>query len=271
MLTTHRPEKAPLLLLLLLLFQPVLAQDWAREQLESSPRHIESVKVRHGERVVNTLVIYPERPDKAMAVLVIHEIFGLSDWARLQADQLAEAGYIAVVPDLLSGMAPGGKGTDGFADSNAVRGAVRELPPDQVTADLKAVSDYALKLPACNGKLVVGGFCWGGSQSFRFATNSDQISAAFVFYGTGPDNDEELKRIKVPVYGFYAENDARVNATLEATTASMKKLGKTFSPEVYQGAGHGFMRAGVAPDASAENAKARNMAWTRWLELLESL
>lgn len=163
------------------------AQDWARKKLEQSSRHGEWVKVKHGQREVQAFVVYPEVKDKAMAVVVIHEIFGLTDWVRLVADQLAEAGYIAIAPDLLSGMAPKGGGSDELGSGDAVRKTIMSLPAKQVTADLNAVAAYVSKLPACNGKVAVAGFCWGGSQSFRFATNNKDLKAAFVFYGTGPD------------------------------------------------------------------------------------
>jgi len=249
----------------------VSAQDWAKARLEKSPRHLEWVKVKHDNREVNCFIAYPEVKDKATAVVVIHEIFGLTDWVREVTDQLAEAGYIAIAPDLLSGAAPGGGGTAELGGVEAVRKAIFALPPDQITADLNAVADYVSKLPAANGKVAVGGFCWGGSQSFRYATNNKDLKAAFVFYGTGPESEQDIARIQCPVYGFYGGNDARVTATVAKSTELMKKAGKTYQPVEYEGAGHGFMRAGEAPDASAENKKARTEAWKRWLELLKQL
>src|SRR5437867_393606 len=192
----------------------VTAQEWAKGRLEKSPRHLEWKKLKHGNRELNCFIAYPEVKEKATTVLVIHEIFGLSDWVRGVTDQLAEAGYIAIAPDLLSGAAPGGGGTSELGSGDAVRKAISSLPPDQVTADLNAVVAYVSKLPASNGKVVVGGFCWGGGQTFRFATNNKSVKAAFVFYGTGPENDREIARINCPVYGFYGGNDARVNATI---------------------------------------------------------
>src|SRR5437660_6960264 len=147
------------------------AQEWAKPRLEKSPRHLEWVKVKHGAREVNSFIAFPEVKSKATAVIVIHEIFGLTDWVRGVADQLAEAGYIAIAPDLLSGAAPGGGGTAELGGGDAVRKAISSLPASQVTADLKAVTEYVSHLPACNGKVTVGGFCWGGGQSFRFATD----------------------------------------------------------------------------------------------------
>lgn len=249
----------------------VRAQDWAKERLEKSPRHLEWVKVKHGNREVSCFIAYPEVKDKATAVVVIHEIFGLTDWVRGVADQLAEAGYIAIAPDLLSGSAPGGGGTAELGGGDAVRKAISSLSPDQVTADLNAATKYVSELPACNGKVAVGGFCWGGGQSFRFATNNKDLKAAFVFYGGGPEDSSAIARIQAPVYGFYGGNDNRVNATIPKSEELMKKAGKTFEPVVYEGAGHGFMRAGEAPDTNAANKKAREEAWKRWKDLLKRI
>ncbi len=247
------------------------AQDWAKTRLDGkSPRHQEWVKVKQGKRDVESFITYPEVKDKATAVVVIHEIFGMTDWVRSVTDQLAEAGYIAIAPDLLSGMATNGGGTAELGSSNVGR-AIQSLPPDQITADLNAVVDYVSKLPACNGKVVVAGFCWGGGQSFRFATDNKSIKAALVFYGT-PPAEAALTRINCPVYGFYAENDARVTATVPQSTELMKKASKTYEPVTYPGAGHGFMRAGEDPANTVEaNKKARDEAWKRWQDLLKKI
>jgi carboxymethylenebutenolidase len=253
-------------LLILVALPAASAQDWAKERVEKSPRHREWVTVKHDGRSVETFVVYPESKDKRPVVLVIHEIFGMTDWVQELADEIAEAGYIAVAPDLLSGMAPNGGRSKDLAQSAAIE-AIQKLNPDQITADLNAAADYGRKLPASNGKLFVGGFCWGGSQTFRFATNRPDLAEAFVFYCSGPDKDA-MTRIKAPVYGFYAGNDARIGATIPDTIANMKAAGKAYDPVTYEGAGHGFMRAGEAPDASDANKKARADAWVRWKSLL---
>lgn len=248
-----------------------LAQDPALQRLNDSPRHHEWVGIKHGDRTVQTFVVFPEVQDKVAAVLIIHENRGLNDWARAVADHVAEAGYIAVAPDLLSGMAPGSGKTSDFANANAARDAIYQLPPDQVTKDLQAVADYAAKLSACNGKLAVAGFCWGGSQSFRFATNRSTLAAAYVFYGTAPTDPNELKKVGCPVYGFYGGSDARVTSTVEKTAEQMKEAGKAFEPVVYEGAGHAFMRSGERADPDSPNRKAHDAAWRRWLGLLKKL
>ena len=247
---------------------PALAQEWAREGLNKSPRHGEWVTIKNGDRSIQAFVVYPERKDKAPAVVVIHEIYGLSDWVRSVADQLAANGYIAIAPDLLSGMGPKGGGTSDFPDQTAVVDAIRKLNPDTVTADLNATADYVKKLPAANGKVAVAGFCWGGGQSFRFATNRPDLAAAFVFYGQPPD---DVTKIKGPVYGFYAGNDARIDATIPATQDAMKKAGKKYDPVTYDGAGHGFMRAGQDPAGKDADKKAHDDGWKRWLDLLKAI
>jgi carboxymethylenebutenolidase len=251
-----------LLLSLALLLPALHAQDWAKQKLEKSSRHREWVKVQHDGRSVDAYIVYPEVSKKAPVVLVIHEIFGLSDWAQVAADEFAAAGYIAIAPDLLSGKGPNGGGTKTM-DSNMVGQAIRDLPADQITADLNAAADYALKQPAANGNLYVAGFCYGGGQSFRYATNRPDLKAAFVFYGTPPADG--LDRIKAPVYGFYGGNDARVTATVDPTKEKMKAAGKKYDPVVYEGAGHGFMRGGEDPTTQAPShpadIKARDEAW----------
>src|SRR5215469_1903279 len=263
--------KRTLLFILAVVFTlSATAQDWAKARLENSPRHHEWVKVKHDGREVNCYITYPEVKDRAPVIIVIHEIFGLTDWARGVTDQLAEAGYIAIAPDLLSGLAPGGGGTAELGSSDSATKLVSGLPPAQVTADLNAVADYASKLPAANGKIAVVGFCWGGGQSFRYSTNNRELKAAFVFYGTPPE-EADMARINCPVYGFYAGNDARVTKTVPKTTELMKGKNKIFEPVIYEGAGHGFMRAGEAPDASPANKKARDEAWIRLKDVLKKL
>jgi carboxymethylenebutenolidase len=260
------------LLLSLALLSPALhAQEWAKQKLEKSTRHREWVKVQHDGRNVDAYIVYPEVSTKAPVVLVIHEIFGLSDWAQLAADEFAAAGYIAIAPDLLSGKGPNGGGTKTM-DSNMVGQAIRDLPADQITADLNASADYALKQPSANGNLYVAGFCYGGSQSFRYATNRPTLKAAFVFYGAAP-TDDSINRIKAPVYGFYGGNDARVTATVEPTKEKMKAAGKTYDPVIYEGAGHGFMRGGEDPTSTAAthaaDVKARDAAWAKMKPLIK--
>jgi carboxymethylenebutenolidase len=240
------------------------AQDWAKARLEKSSRHGEWVEFKSGERNIKAFVVYPERKDKAPVVLVIHEIFGLTDWVRGVCDQLAENGVIAIAPDLLSGQT--------YADIDGARKAISALPKEQVKADLNATAEYAAsKIPAANGSLAVCGFCWGGGWAFGYASMNPKLKAAYSFYGVAVDNAEDAAKIPCPVYGFNAEKDERVNATIPKAEELMKAAGKKYEPIIYKGAGHGFMRDGESPTGSPENKKARDDAWARWKKLLAEL
>ena len=234
------------------------AEETAKQRLNASPRHGEYAKVDVRGTPVRTWVVYPERKERAPVVIVIHEIFGLTDWIRAVADQLAADGFIAVAPDLLSGKGPGGGGTDAFASRDDAVKAVSALPRDEVLARLDAVRTWALALPAAAPRSATIGFCWGGGTSFAYAVAQPTLDAAVVYYGTSPD-PATLESVKAPVLGLYGGNDARVNATIEPTKAKMKELRKSYEPHVFDGAGHGFLRAQDGADGA--NLKAAKEAW----------
>ncbi len=240
-------------------------KDFGKERLNSSPRHGEWVDIKSGNRTIKAFVVYPERKDKSPVVLVIHEIFGLTDWVRSLCDELAENGVIAIAPDLLSGQK--------FEDGDGAGKAISALPKEQIKADLDATSDYALKIPACNGTLAVCGFCRGGEWTFTYANENPKLKAAYSFYGTAPDDSSKVVNIPCPVYGFYGENDERVNATIPKAEELMKAAGKKYEPVIYKGAGHGFMRSGEPnnPNVREGDKKARDDAWARWKTLLKQL
>jgi carboxymethylenebutenolidase len=245
------------------------AEDAAKARLSSSPRHGEfvDVKVAGLDTPIRTWVSYPERKGKAPVVIVIHEVFGLTDWIRGVADQLARDGFIAVAPDLISGLGPNKGGTDSVSTRDDVVKLVRSLTPDDTTKRLDAVRAYALALPAAAKKSATIGFCWGGSASFTYASNQPELNAAVVYYGGSPDA-AALARIKAPVEGHYGADDARVNATIPPAEAEMKKLGKTYHPHLYDGAGHGFLRGQSLREGA--NWKATQAAWPRTITFLRA-
>src|SRR3954471_2918793 len=240
----------------------------AKERLNKTPRHGEFVDITvPGAKVpLKSFIVYPEVKDKAPVVIVISEIYGLSDWIRSVADQLAAEGFIAIAPDLISGMGPNGGGTDSFANRDDVVKAIRGLKNEQVAADLMAVHDYGMNLPAASGKFASIGFCWGGGVSFTYATRDPRLGAAIVYYGTSPANSDDYQNIKAPVQGHYGGNDARVNATIPPAKENMSKLNKTYDPHIYDGAGHGFLRAQSQSEA---NAKAAKEAWPATIAFLK--
>jgi len=232
----------------------------AKAALDKSPRHGEWVDIAvPGAKVpLRSYIVYPERPDKAPVVVVIHEIFGESDWIRSVADQLAADGFIAIAPDMLSGHGKDGGGTDSLGGRDAVTKAIRGLNADEVMADVTAVRDYGLKLSAASGKSATIGFCWGGGQSFAYAVAQPDLNAAVIYYGTPPAADA-MEKIHAPVIGFYGGDDARVTSTVAPAEAEMKKAGKSYEPHVFAGAGHGFLRAQDGRDGA--NLKAAQEAW----------
>lgn len=256
----------------LLSFGTHVSAEGPAERLQKSPRHHEWVdlKTKDGDPV-KCWVVYPEVSEKATVVLVIHENRGLNDWARSVADQVAEAGYIAIAPDMLTGMGPDGGATDSFASEDDARNAIYALKQDKVTAMLDAAYEYGKDLDAANGKVAVSGFCWGGGQSFAYAGANPNLAASFVFYGTAPEDADVLEKIKCPVYGFYGGNDFRITGQVPRVSEKMKELGKTYEPETYVNAGHGFLRAGEMADADDANKKGREDAWVRWKKLLGGL
>jgi carboxymethylenebutenolidase len=264
--------KAVLLFITIIVInESALSQDYALRQLEESPRHHEWVSVTYNGRTVHSFVAYPEVSENVLTVIVIHENRGLTDWVRSFADQVAEAGYIAIAPDLLSQFDENHQRTRDFANDDAARDALYQLDPDQITSDLLAVQEYIATVPGANGQVVVSGFCWGGSQSFRFVTNASGLSAALVFYGSATTDEERIRNITAPVYGFYGGNDQRINATIPETESMMNKHGKFFDYKIYEGAGHGYMRTGDDPDGTEANIIARNKTW-EWLhEILDEL
>jgi carboxymethylenebutenolidase len=201
--------------------------------------HGEWVWIKRGTDSLRLYVAYPERRDKAPTMIVIHEIFGMTEWEPTVADRLAAQGFIAAVPDLLSprfGISP--------ASPDSGRKLIAQLAPDAITADLDAVSKYLDELPAARkGDQGVIGFCWGGGQTFRYATNNPRLKAAVVCYGPAPDT-ATMGRIQARVRGIYGENDARINASLPMVDSTMRRLGKRFEPTIYPGTGHGFLKPG---------------------------
>lgn len=243
------------------------AEETAKAALERSPRHGEYVDVKGPDGTpIRTWVVYPERKDKAGVVLVIHEIYGLTDWIRAVADQLAREGFIAVAPDLVSGHGPGGGGTESAGSRDEVVKLVRAITPEEAAARLDAVRQYAISRPSANGKSATIGFCWGGARSFAYAASQPALDAAVVYYGSSPEA-ADLARIKAPVLGLYGADDARVNATIPPAEAEMKRLGKTYEPNLYEGAGHGFLRAQSGREGA--NYKATRQAWPRTIAFLK--
>lgn len=206
--------------------------------------HAEYVKYLSGNDTVTAYIAYPERPQPAPAVIVIHEIFGVSDFVRQTTEQLAKDGFVAIAPDLLSRRG----GTPSTPDS--ARKLISTLQPDSVTADLDATRRYLNTLRSVRANEIgVIGFCWGGGQSFRYATNTPELKAFVVCYGPSA-NPADMAKIRAKGLGVYAENDARINAGLNDAAAAMRAAGKEYPYSIYPGVGHGFFRTREKPEVA---------------------
>jgi len=246
--------------------------DHAARALKESSRHGEWVDIKLADgTALKTWVVYPERKDKTGVVLVIHDINGMRDWPRALGDQLAQDGFIAIVPDFLSGKGPNGGGSESLG--NGVGQAISALTGDEVNARLNAAMEYGKKLPSANGKVGVIGFCWGGTRSFGYAVAQPALNAAVVYYGQLPSStadaapEADVAKINAPVIGMYGGNDARINSTLPPTEAAMTKLNKSYEKHIFDGAGHGFL--GAQAGANGANLKAAQQAWPLTIAFLQ--
>jgi carboxymethylenebutenolidase len=220
-----------------------------------------------GHAPLKSWIVYPERPDKAGVVVVIHEIFGLTDWVRSVADRLAAEGFIAIAPDLISGLGPAGGGTDSTKSRDDAVKLVRGLSPEESAARIQATCTWAASQPSSNGKVATIGFCWGGGRSFAAAALDPPPVGCVAYYGTAPDSALILK-VKAPVLAHYGGDDERVNATIDAAKKALQKQHVSFETHVYPGAGHGFLRQQTLRDGA--NQKAAAESWPRTIAFLKS-
>ena len=253
-------------------------------RLAASPRKGEYVTITVDGKPMRTWVVHPAGNGKATVVVVIQEIFGLSDWIRGVADQLAAEGFIAVAPDLVAGHGKDGGDTSSLTTQQEITAAVLQLPAAEITAKLEASRAFGMKDSRSNGKTASIGFCFGGAQSFAFAVNQPALNAAVVYYGQAPTDappvargtppapyevSEKVANVKAPIIGFYGglAQDARIGNTVAPTEAKMKALGKVYEPHMFDGAAHGFLRTQTGNDGA--NMRATETAWpltVAWLK-----
>lgn len=238
---------------------------FVKAALETSPRHAEWVDIRMADGTsIKSWVVYPESKSKTGVVIVIHENRGLNDWARAVADQLAEDGFIAIAPDMLSAMGPGGGNTDSI-QGDQVSAVLGTLTNDEANRRIDAVRTYAIQIPAANGRVGIVGFCWGGGRVFQYAVHQPAINAAVVYYGPAPADPVLLDRVAAPMLGLFGEDDARVNTTVNAALQILNKDRKRLAAHMFPGAGHGFLRQQFGREA---NLKAAERAWPMTLGFL---
>ena len=231
----------------------------ATSRLAASPRHGEWTMIRTGGDSIRAWVVYPERSEPAPVVLVVHEIFGLSNWIRAVADQLAADGFVAIAPDLLT-MRDVPRAPDGESDAAVARAQIQTLDRADVNRWMTAVAEWGMALPSTTQRFGVVGFCWGGSTVFSYATASPSVAAVVVYYGGSPE-PSTLSSVRAPILGLYGGEDARVNRTIEPAQQALGAAGKTYEPKIFEGAGHGFLR-----QQTGANLEATRQAWPLTIE-----
>jgi carboxymethylenebutenolidase len=230
----------------------------ARARLAASPRHGEwaMIPTATGDSI-RAWVVYPERSSLSPVVLVVHEIFGLTNWIRAVADQLAADGFIAIAPDLMT-MHDIPADSTGDPVREQATTIIRTLDPERYHRQLVSIADWGMALPAATDRYGIVGFCWGGSASFRHAIESSTVDAAVVYYGSAPDVGM-LARVNAPILGLFAGDDARVNATVPPADSALRALGKPFEYHMFEGSGHGFLRQ--QDGRAGANMAATRSAW----------
>jgi carboxymethylenebutenolidase len=224
---------------------------------------------------VQTHLARPRGEDPRPAVIVIHEIVGLTDHIKRVADRFAEAGYVAFAPNLFSrpglaevltpsniGAAMQFTSTFGWAkmsDRAAVQQAMSQLPQEQretlervlpvlfggipkdrLTQDLVKAVDYLNAQGFVqSGQIVSVGFCFGGGMSINLACHA-KLAASVIFYGESPHPIELVEHLSCPVLGNYGAEDMRINAHLDELVKAMVKYKKDFEMRLYPNAGHAF-------------------------------
>jgi carboxymethylenebutenolidase len=209
--------------------------------------HAEYIKYASGSDSISAYIAYPERAEAAPAVLVIHEIFGMSDFVRDATQRLAQRGFVALAPDLLSRRG----GTPASPDE--ARKLVASLHPDTITQDLDGAATYLQGLKAVNGaRIGVIGFCWGGGESLRYAAHNQSLSAFVMCYGPVPKTYFDFARIKAKGFGVYADRDARVTQGVYNLVRDLHKVDVDYRFKVYSNTAHGFLRTREPPAAARE-------------------
>ena len=242
-------------------FPPIEAD--SSKALVASPRHGEWVSVPGaGLDKFDAWVVYPERADKAPVVVLIHEIFGLTDWARAVADAYASEGFLVIAPDFLSG-----HGGSAALGPDASRGAIAKLDQTEITSRLDASARWATSQPSATAAYGVVGFCWGGGISYGWAASQPGLKASVGFYGTAPTK-AAIDKIQAPVLALYGGSDARVTSTLAPFRDEMAQQGKHYESEVYEGAGHAFLRQ--QDGMNGANLKAAQLGWPRSVAFLKT-
>lgn len=240
---------------------------------DQSPRHGRWIDVpatlSTGPVMMRTWVIEPLGNERAGVVVVIHPGPGMdvggtpkkgggADWMRALADKVALQGFIVVMPDLSSGMGPGGGNFDSFQYSDDVAKALGSRSSADKMQLVRTARDYALKMPRANGKSGVTGFCNGGGMAWESTAAIAGLNAAVSFYGAPPDA-AAMAKIQAPVLAFAGDDDPGLAPRVSGSAPDMQRLGKTFEFKIYPNVTHAYLQQ----QTLGENAVATLDSWTK--------
>jgi carboxymethylenebutenolidase len=212
---------------------------------------------------INAYVSRPKADGRRPAVIVVTDNWALDDHNRDVGRRLAKAGYVAIVPDVVSREG----GTGSFASREAVAQAIGKLTDDNVMKDLMGAHNYikAQSYVQAN-KIGVIGFCWGGGKTLLFTTQNKDLAATVIYYGPIPKDLDAVKNISAPVLGNYGELDKPISSQVPRLAEEMKKYGKSYDYKIYPDAPHAFF-SDVREDRY--RPEAAKDAWGRTLEFFK--
>jgi len=215
--------------------------------------HEIKLKAADGAGEFTAYVWEPKTKQKAGAVVLIQEIFGVNDALRATAEELAAQGFIAVAPDLFWRQQPGVNLTDkSEAEWKQAFALMNGFNQDKGVEDLKVTLAAARKLPGCNGNAGTMGFCLGGRLAVMMATRSD-ADVNVSYYGVGLDNlTGEFANIAAPLMLHIAEKDEYFPTAAQETLLDALEDNEWVDAFIYPGVQHAFARVnGVHYDARA--------------------
>ena len=229
---------------------------------------------------IPTYIVHPKTQIKG-GMIVVHEVWGLTDHIKSVANRIAEQGYLVYAPDLLSHTDLAEKMTSELQSDffnpekrNMVQPKVRELmapiqAPEfaiETVASLKKLFNHLYSQPECQQKVGIIGFCFGGTYSFNLAVEEPRLIATVPFYGHADQPVDELESIQTPIQAFYGEKDEALISKLPALENRMNQAGVEFNYQVYANCGHAFFND---TNPYAYNKQAALDAWQTTIKFLE--
>lgn len=216
------------------------------------------VSFTSGSQTVHALLYSPSGAGTHPAIIVIHEWWGLNDWIKQQAADLADQGYVALAVDLYRGKTA--------ADPETAHELMRGLPQDRGVRDLEAAADYLKTLKSVDPhRLGAVGWCMGGGFAAQFAVADPDLRAVAINYGSLPTDDAALKQIHAAIIGNFGALDKGITPQdVHDFASAMKSIGHPVDVKIYPDAGHAFEnpdnKNGYRP-ADAADAHARMKAF----------